>query len=239
MTKAMLSRRGVEFDALDVENDPEALKALRALGIASVPAVVVGERWMTGWNPTRLAELVGFAHQERGTSPEELIASLREIIDAALRAVRQMPADADWERMAPGRQRPLRELARHLFHVVEMSVDADVLESFPAKTWLEAKDVPALKGSARLARYGEAVRAKFEAWYGSAELDPAAFSRTLDADVGPRTLEQVLQRTRLHSAQHLRQLYKFLDWFGVTPDNPLTDDDLRKMGLEELPDELF
>jgi glutaredoxin len=239
MTKAMLSRRGVEFDALDVENDPEALKALRALGIASVPAVVVGERWMTGWNPTRLAELVGFAHQERGTSPEELIASLREITDAALRAVRQMPTDADWERMAPGRQRPLRELARHLFHVVEMSVDADVLECFPAKTWLEAKDVPALKGSARLARYGEAVRAKFEAWYGSAELDPAAFSRTLDADVGPRTLEQVLQRTRLHSAQHLRQLYRFLDWFGITPDNPLTDDDLRKMGLEELPDELF
>ena len=163
MTKAMLSRRGVEFDAFDVENDPQALQALRALGIASVPAVVVGDRWMTGWNPTRLAELVGFAHQERGSSPEELVSSLREIVDAALRAVRQIPEEADWERKAPGRDRPLRELVRHLFHVVEAGVDADVLETFPAKAWLEAKDVPALKGSARLARYGEAVRAKFEA----------------------------------------------------------------------------
>ena len=239
MTKAMLSRRGVEFDALDVENDPAALNALRALGISSVPAVVVGERWMTGWNPTRLAELVGFAHQERGSSPEELIASLREIVDAALRAVRQFPEATDWEKRAPGRDRPLRELARHLFHVVEMSVDADLLEMFPAKTWLEARDIPALKGSERLARYGEAVRAKFEAWYGSASLDPAAFSRPLDADVGPRTLEQVLQRTRMHAAQHLRQLYAFLGWFGVTPRDPLTDADLRKMGLDELPDELF
>jgi hypothetical protein len=209
------------------------------LGIGSVPAVVVGERWMTGWNPTRLAELVGFAHQERGASPEELVSSLREIVDAALRAVRQIPERADWETKAPGRDRPLRELVRHLFHVVEMSVDADLLETFPAKTWLQARDVPALRGSARLARYGEAVRAKFEAWYGAASLDPAAFSRTLEADVGPRTLEQVLQRTRLHAAQHLRQLYAFLTGFGVTPDQPITDQQLREMGLEELPDELF
>src|SRR5919198_3890348 len=239
MTKAMLSRRGVEFDAYDVENDPEALRRLRALGLSSVPAVVVGDRSMTGWNPTRLAELVGFAHQERGTSPEDLVSSLRDILDAALRAVRQMPAGADWERKAPGRDRPLRELARHLFHVVEMSVDADALEVFPAKAWLEAKDVPQLKGSERLARYGEAVRAKFEAWYGSDALDPAAFGRALDADVGPRTLEQVLQRTRLHAAQHLRQLYAFLDWFGVEPRDPLTDQQLREMGLDDLPDELF
>jgi glutaredoxin len=239
MTKAMLSRRGVEFDAFDVENDPEALASLRALGIASVPAVVVGDRWMTGWNPTRLAELVGFAHQERGGSPEELVSSLREILDAARRAVRELAEDVDWERRAPGRDRPLRELVRHLFHVVEVSVDADVLEVFPAKAWLEAKDVAQLKGSARLARYGDAVRAKFEAWYGSAALDPAAFSRTIDADVGPRSLEQVLQRTRLHSAQHLRQLYAFQAWFGISPASPLTDADLKQMGLDDLPDELF
>src|SRR5918911_2184399 len=172
MTKAMLSRRGVEFDVFDVKTDPQAWQAWPSRGIASGPAVVVGDRWMTGWNPTRLAELVGFAHQERGGSPEELVSSLREIVDAALRAVRQFPEDADWERKAPGRDRPLRELVRHLFHVVEASVDADLLETFPAKTWLEAKDVPLLKGSGRLARYGEAVRAKFEAWYGSSAPQP-------------------------------------------------------------------
>ena len=84
MTKAMLSRRGVEFDALDVENDPEAMRSLRALGIMSVPAVVVGDRWMTGWNPTRLAELVGFAHQERGGSPEELLFRDRPLLASVI-----------------------------------------------------------------------------------------------------------------------------------------------------------
>jgi glutaredoxin len=87
MTKAMLSRRGVEFDAFDVENDPESMKQLRALGLATVPAVVVGERTMTGWNPTRLAELVGFTPQESAGTPEELISSQHVILDAALRAV--------------------------------------------------------------------------------------------------------------------------------------------------------
>jgi hypothetical protein len=238
MTKAMLSRRGVEFDALDVENDPMALAQLRALGLSSVPAVVIGERMMTGWNPTKLAELVGFKLQEKSGTPEELLSSQRVILDGALRAVRQIPDDG-WERMAPGRQRPLRELARHLFHVVEAGVDADVLGVFPANQWLAARDVPALSGAVLLTRYGEAVRAKFHVWYETVPPDAARFARTIDADVGPRSLEQVLQRTRLHSAQHLRQLYAFLGWRGVTPEEPVTDDELRKMGLTELPDELF
>jgi glutaredoxin len=238
MTKAMLSRRGVEFDAFDVENDPQAMRDLRALGLMSVPAVVVGDRSMTGWNPTRLAELVGIVLQEKAGTPDELLSSLRVILDAALRAVRQVPDDR-WEHMAPGRNRPLRELARHLFHIVEAGVDADVLGVFPADAWLAARNVPSLSSAARLARYGESVRAKFEAWYGSVEPDPANFQRSIDADVGSRSLEQVLQRTRLHSAQHLRQLYAFLGWFNVTPDEPLTDEELRKMGLTDLPDELF
>src|SRR5919199_633265 len=216
MTKAMLSRRGVEFDALDVENDPRALEQLRALGLSSVPAVVVGDRMMTGWNPTQLAEVVGFSLQEQTGTPEDLLSSLRVVLDA-----------------------PLRELARHLFHVVEAGVDADVLGVFPATAWLEARDVPTLSGATLLTRYGEAVRAKFHVWYESAPPDPVRFARSVEADVGPRTLAQVLERTRLHAAQHLRQLYAFLAWLGVTPDEPVTDDELRKLGLRDLPDEVF
>jgi len=238
MTKAILSRRGVEFDALDVENDPEAIKQLRALGLSSVPAVVVGERMMTGWNPTRLAQLVGFSLQESAGTPEELISSQHVILDAALRAVAQIP-DEGWERIAFGRNRPLRELARHLFHVVDAGVDADVSGAFPAGAWLAARDVPTLTGAALIGRYGDAVRAKFHTWYESTPPDGTRFARAIEADVGSRTLTQVLQRTRLHSAQHLRQLYAFLELFGVAIEDRLTDDDLRNLGMTDLPDEVF
>lgn len=239
MTKALLSRRGVEFDAIDISSTPGAREELRALGILSVPAVVVGERFMTGWNPTRLAELVGFDLTERRSSPSELIGSTRLILEAALRATRQVPEDR-WETGIPGRPRPLRELVRHLFHVIDAAVDADVLGKFPAGQWLVEMDIPSMTGAERLARYGEAVRARFEAWYTApGAQDEAAFARVIDADVGPRTLAQVLERTRLHAAQHLRQVYALLERFGVQPNAPLTDERLRSLGLEELPEEVF
>jgi hypothetical protein len=237
MTKALLSQRGVEFDAMDVANDPSAMEALRALGIASVPAVVVGngEHWMTGWNPSRLAQLVGFAYEERAAAPEELIGSIGQIVEAALRALAEVPPDA-WDFTVNDRQRPIRELGRHVFDVVERGVDADVLDQFPANRWLLGHDTPALIG-ARLIRYGEAARQKFAAWY-TEPLDPKAFARTIDADVGPRTLTQVLERTRLHAGQHLRQIYAMLEMNGVSPLDPLTDDDLRRLGLD-LPADVF
>ena len=52
-------------------------------------------------------------------------------------------------------------------------------------------------------------------------------------------MQQVLERTRLHAGQHLRQLYAFLEWFGVTPEGRITDEELRKLGLTELPEEVF
>jgi hypothetical protein len=236
MTKALLSSRGIEFDAMDVANDPAAVTALAELGISSVPAVVVGERWMTGWNPTRLAQLVGFAYSERAAPPEELIGSIGQIVDSAIRAVGQVP-DTEWESVWPGRERPLRELARHLFEVIERGVDADVLGAFPADQWLRNHDAPGLASAALLVRYGQAVQAKFAAWY-VAPLDAAAFRRSIDADVGSRTLTQVLERTRLHAGQHLRQIYALLNKSGVQPEAPLTDEDLRRVGLE-LPNDVF
>jgi hypothetical protein len=236
MTRAWLSAHGVPFQVRDVARDPAALAELRARGIATVPTVIVGEQYLTGWNPQRLAALVGRTHEERAASPDELVESLLAVLDAALRATRQVPDDR-WELQTPGRPRPLRELVRHLFEVAERGVDADVLGIFPAQQWLPDRDVPDLTGAARLARYGEAVRAKVAAWY--AVREPARFARTIDADVGPRTLAQVLDRTRHHAAQHLRQVYALLERSGIAPEAPLTLTALQQLGLDQLPPEVF
>ncbi|MGH8869655.1 MAG: DinB family protein [Actinomycetes bacterium] len=236
MMKAMLSRRGVEFDEFNVAADPSAMDDLQAHGIMSVPAAILGGRFMSGWNPTRLAELTGVDFEEKPVSPKELVRTVRLVLDAATRATSQVPDDA-WEMTYEGRDRPLRELVRHLFQVIEVSVDADVLGVFPAQLWLKQVDVPYTTGRARLLRYAESVRARFDAWY--SEIDDDAFERVIDADVGPRTLNQVLERTRLHAGQHLRQVYAFLEMAGVVPDAPLTEADLRRLGFDQLPVEVF
>jgi hypothetical protein len=236
MMKALLSRRGVEFDEFNVVADPSAMDELVSRGIMSVPAAILGERSMSGWNPTRLAELLGVQLEEEPVAPAELVRTVRHVLDAAIRATGQVPEDR-WEMTYEHRPRPLRELVRHLFHVIEVSVDADVLGIFPAERWLKQVDVPYTTGRSRLLRYGEAVRVKFDAWY--SHIDEDALARTIDADVGPRTLNQVLERTGLHSAQHLRQLYAFLEMAGVAPERPFTVAEMRRIGLSQLPDEVF
>jgi hypothetical protein len=230
MTKELLSKRGIEYEALDIENDPGALDQLRALGLSTVPVVALGDRYVTGWNPPKVAQLLGFDLVERVTSPDELIKSLAMLLEAGLRAVRQVP-DEHLMMRSPDRDRPLRQLAHHVFRVIEAGVDADVLGEFPAADWLFGKDIPSHTSAARIARYGEAVQAKFAAWF--QQLDEASFRREIETDVGQRTVAQVLERTRSHAAQHLRQLYVFLEWIGVEPDRPLTAEDLKGIDLPE------
>ena len=236
MMKALLSRRGVEFDEFNVVAEPSAMDELVSRGIRSVPAAIRGDQSMSGWNPTRLAELLEMELEEEPVAPAELVRTVRLVLDAAIRVAGQVPEDK-WEMTYEHRPRPLRELVRHLFHVVEVSVDADVLGVFPAQLWLEQVDVPYTTGRSRLLLYGETVRVKFDSWY--ARIDEDAFARIIDADVGPRTLNQVLERTRLHAGQHLRQVYAFLEMAGVEPDDPLTEAEMRRIGFTQLPDEVF
>jgi len=234
MTKALLSRRGVEFDVRDIEQDPTAFEELQALGVMSVPAVVVGDKMVLGWNPTKVGELVGFEVHEVSTTPDHMLSSMRTVLDATIRAVGQIPHDMlVWK--SPDRDRPLRQLVHHMFRNYELGVDADILGEFPARTtWRMTRDVPTFDTTERLVRYGEMVRAKLNAWF--EEIDTKGFEATIDADVGPRTLMQVLERTRLHSSFHLRQVYAFLEAGGVTPEAPLSLEDMKQMGMEDLPE---
>ena len=230
MTKELLSKRGIEFESLDVENDPAALAALKQLGLSTVPVVAVGDRFVHGWNPPKIAELVGFDLKERIFPPEEQIRALEMLFDAALRAVRQVP-DECLTMKSPDRDRKLRELTHHIFRILEVAVDADAVGDFPAKAWLAGKDVPSHTSSERIARYGEAALAKFRAWYRT--IDPAAFSRIIETDVGPRSLAQIMERTKSHAGQHVRQLYVFLGWMNIEPDRPLTEADFKDIDLPE------
>jgi hypothetical protein len=234
MTKALLSRRGVEFDVRDIEQDPTAFEELQALGLMTVPVVVKGDQFVLGWNPTKVGELLGFEAREVSTTPEQMLSSMRTVLDATVRAVGQIPDEMlMWK--SPDRDRPLRQLVHHMFRNYELGVDADILGEFPARTtWRMTRDVPTFDSTPRLVRYGEMVREKFNSWF--SVVDAAAFESMIDADVGPRTLLQVLERTRLHSSFHLRQVYAFLEAGGVTPQAPLTLDDMRQMGMEDLPE---
>ena len=58
MTKKLLDRRGVAFNAVDVSDDPEALEMIRSLGYTTAPVVVAGDIHFSGFRPDSLDRII-------------------------------------------------------------------------------------------------------------------------------------------------------------------------------------
>ena len=54
----------MKFQGCDVEAEPERRRDLEPFGVPRVPATIVGDRAVHGWNPKALAELVGVPYTE-------------------------------------------------------------------------------------------------------------------------------------------------------------------------------
>ena len=214
------------FQGFDVEAEPERRRDLEPFGILRVPATIVGERVVHGWNPKALAELVGIAYQERkALPPAELARRLDTVLAANQRALRQIPLD-QLGMKAPGRDRTVRQLGFHIFRVAASFVDTRE-QGHLREQWFEESPPPEMVDGAAIAVYGEAVRRRVA--------DYARRPGWCDGDVstyyGPQTAHDFMERTTWHAAQHLRQIYWFLDRMGVKAESPLTDVDLEGLPI--------
>ena len=204
------------FEAVDVEATPAARQTLAGLGVPAVPAVVVGERAVHGWNPKAVAELVGVPYAGGpALPPAELARRLDVVLAAAQRAVRQIPPQ-HLGMMHPGRDRPVRQLGFHVFRLSLAFRDAMRERRLP-KSWQDEPAPHDVADGPAIAAYGERVRADLAAHFAR----PDAWDGVVETYYGSQTGHEVLERTVWHAAQHVRQLYAFLERMGVTPEAPL------------------
>jgi len=211
----------VAFEGFDVEAQPERRSDLERFGIVRVPATIVGDRFVHGWNPKALAELVGATYSEHEPlSPAELAERLDLVLAATQRAVRQIPREHLGMR-APGRNRTVRELGYHIFRLSAAFVDTRE-EGHLSEHVFEERPPAEMPDGDALARYGEAVRDRIRAYCGK----PGWCDGSVSTYYGPQTAHAFMERTTWHAAQHLRQIYWFLDQMKVRADQPLTDADL-------------
>lgn len=196
---------------------PAAWETLRHLGIPALPAVVAGERAVHGWNPKALAALVGVAYEGGPSlSPATLAARLDTVLAAGQRAMRQVPTE-HLEMMHPGRDRPVRQLGFHVFRLSLGFREAMQARRLP-KAWLDEDAPRELRDGPAIAAYGDRVRAELADHF----TRPGAWDGIVETYYGPQTGHELLERTVWHAAQHVRQLYAFLERMGVTPEAPLT-----------------
>jgi len=214
----LLSSWGVAFEAVNVEQDPQAAAELQRRQVPLVPAVAVGEQIVHGWNPPALAALVGVPYSDRPQlSPPELAARLDRILEATQRALRPVSAER-LRTTAPGRDRTLGDIGYHIFRLSLGFRDAAREKRFPVAWLLEAAPAEMRDGAA-LARYGETARAQLSDWFAAHPDQP--FSVVVQTYYGAQSLHALLERTSWHAAQHLRQVYALLEAAGLPPEQPL------------------
>ncbi len=222
----MLSSWGVGYEGVDLEERPEAWEDLRRLGIPVFPATVIGDRFVHGWNPRALAELVGVTYVEgERLSPDALARRLDRILAANQRAIRAVPSDK-LGMTAPGRDRTLRSLAFHVFRLSAAFVDCREQGKFP-EAWLLEEPTAALIDGASIAAYGQDVRDRI-----------AAFCRragwcdgSVQTYYGAQTAHELMERTTWHAAQHTRQVYWFVERLGIGVEDGLSEEDLRALPI--------
>jgi glutaredoxin len=230
-TKEFLARNGVEFESINVHGNPQAMEELRKLGARSVPVVARGDRFVFAQTIGDVIRFLGLNVREpQRLSPAALIAKAEIILPAAARYIRQLPA-AELDKPFRNRERPKRVLAYHVFRIVEGFLESmhdgkeltydRIMEGAP----------PSVATGEAIARYGEEVLKKFQAWW-AANPDKSC-RRPMQTYFGNHPVHVVLERTVWHPAQHTRQLMLILETLGIAPDRPLSAADLAGLPLPE------
>ena len=153
------------FEGFDVEAQPERRADLAAFGVQRVPATIVGDRIVHGWNPQALAELVGVRYRApKKLTPAELAQRMDVVLDATQRAMRQVPREHLGMKY-PGRDRTVRQLGFHVFRVAASFADTRELGHLDG-AWFEENAPPEIADGDAVARYGETVRRRLQACFG-------------------------------------------------------------------------
>jgi hypothetical protein len=142
------------------------------------------------------------------------------VLAATQRAIRQVPREHLGMKY-PGRDRTVHQLGFHVFRVAASFADTREQGHLDG-AWFEENAPAAMADGEAVARHGETVRRRLRAYFAR----PGWCDGEVSTYYGPQSAPDLMERTTWHCAQHLRQIYWFLDEMGVDKDAPLSDADL-------------
>ena len=200
----------------------------------NVPVVARGDQFVFGQNLEDVAEFVGLQGGTGHTPlpPEQLIGKWLNVLRTAQRYLRQMPDSRLNELVIDNRPRSIRLMGHHVFRIGEAYLETavDGVEYATQLANVPPKDGTFTTGE-EIARYGDTVIARLEKWW--KELPDKSCQQKVKTFFGMQPLHLLYERSTWHSAQHTRQLAAVLERFNITPDKPLTKEDLAGLPLPE------
>jgi hypothetical protein len=217
---------------IDVLNDAGGRELLlNKYGLRKVPVLARGDEYAIGQMLEPYAKLAGISLGSADKlTPEQVFAKYRAVFAAGQRLMRQFPTERLSERVIPNRERVIRTLCYHVFRIGESFLETWDGAEYSAKI-ADGEPPEAMRTGDDIARYGEGVWKRYEAWW--AGVEDKTLPRMLKTYYGDTAAHRVFERTTWHSAQHCRQLAAVLERIGITPDRPLTSAQLAGLPLPE------
>ena len=207
------------------------MEELQRLGARTVPIVSRGDKFVFAQVIKNVVDFLELIDDTAPTlSPDQLKSRYDHILEIAIRLVRSMP-DENLERELPDRPRSWRVLMHHVFQIPVAFLDMEDTGETLTYENMVAEPPEDLKTSADIAEFGEAVRARFNAW--SAASAGEDFSGQVPTYFGGTTRHEMLERTVWHSTQHVRQVAALLEEAGVLPDRPVMAADIEGLPLTD------
>jgi glutaredoxin len=221
--KEYLAQQGVAFESIDVSARPEALRDLLAFGVKTVPVVVRGGEFVFAQALEDVSRFIGRRFEQARLSPEALMRKWLDVLHAAQRHARQLPAAQLGERAVESRDRSIRDLAYHIYQIPDAFLQAvengvgDLTSIYNAPPPADVVSTDKIRG------YGKRIENRLERWW--AGLADKSCRQTVKTYYGERPLHELLERCTWHSAQHARQIIAVLERLGIKADGPLTEAD--------------
>lgn len=204
---------------------------LRRLGARSVPIVSRGDKFVFAQVIKDVVDFLGLKDDTAPElSPQELHDRYDHVLETARRLVRQMPDDK-LENQLPNRPRSWRTLMHHVFQIPTAYLDMEETGQELSHQNLLAGPPDDMRTGAQIAAFGDQVHKRFDDWWKRAGSE--SFSGQVPAYFGSTTRHEMFERTVWHSTQHARQVASLLEQAGITPDRPLTRDDIKGLPLTE------
>lgn len=228
--KEFLASHGIPYDSVNVLDGDEGMAALQALGARSVPVVSKGREFVFAQNLSDLAAFVGVEREARTLSTADLAGKVERVLEVATAHAQQLP-DGALATSLPGRDRTYRDLAYHIFVITEA-----FLESARGGTltfeFFERRPPETIKSGEDIAKCGSGIAGDFHAWWRDLS-NSRAFPNMLKTYYGEQSLDDLLERTAWHMAQHTRQLETVIEAQGVSLSDRLSEADLSGLPLPD------
>ena len=219
-TKEFLAEHDVPFVSVDVLNDPDGMARLAALGVRTVPIVARGTTHVSGQILRDVADFAGIPWGHQILPPDALKARIDTVIEGTMRFAAQLPFQ-HLDDLLPDRPRSYRDLACHIFQIINAFVDETEGDPLTAEKYQEPAPSH-IRTVPDILFFGLQTRERFDRWWREGGHD---FNRQAQCYYGAQSLHDFLERTAWHAGQHARQLMLVLEKLGIEPDRPLTDED--------------